>query len=503
MHDGGEHDAPTVSRPNVILAVLCFSQLLLAIDVTIVAVANPSIEKGLGFSAGTLQWTLTAYALTYGGFLLLGGRMTDLYGRRRLFMIGIAGFTAASLFAAAAQSPVHLIAARAAQGTFAAIISPCTLSILATTFAEGQRRQRAYGIWAATGSVGGAIGFLLGGLLTSAFGWRSIFLINGPVGVAAVICAAIWLPLDRRERGHVTLDLPGAVTVTAGSGLVIFGVGQAEGHGWSSPAALGPIIAGLTLVGVFAMVEARSQHPLLPARVLKRRNALANIPLTFLAVLSNATIFLASLYLQHIFGYSAGLAGAAVLGLPIGFGIGVNVGSRLVDHLGVRRQSVIGFLVIAASILWLARTPTHASFISTFLPGITGIGLGLGLALIPMITTVTTGVPPDDQGIVAGVYGMSQQMGGAIGLAVIASVAASGAATAAGEVVRSISEEAHAIRVAFTVTFGAALLAVVLAAITLPRWLAPAPHDALLPLTGVPETHALVDAVADDHAELG
>jgi EmrB/QacA subfamily drug resistance transporter len=450
-----------------------------------------------------LQWTLTAYALTYGGFLLLGGRMTDLYGRRRLFMIGIAGFTAASLFAAAAQSPVHLIAARAAQGTFAAIISPCTLSILATTFAEGQRRQRAYGIWAATGSVGGAIGFLLGGLLTSAFGWRSIFLINGPVGVAAVICAAIWLPLDRRERGHVTLDLPGAVTVTAGSGLVIFGVGQAEGHGWSSPAALGPIIAGLTLVGVFAMVEARSQHPLLPARVLKRRNALANIPLTFLAVLSNATIFLASLYLQHIFGYSAGLAGAAVLGLPIGFGIGVNVGSRLVDHLGVRRQSVIGFLVIAASILWLARTPTHASFISTFLPGITGIGLGLGLALIPMITTVTTGVPPDDQGIVAGVYGMSQQMGGAIGLAVIASVAASGAATAAGEVVRSISEEAHAIRVAFTVTFGAALLAVVLAAITLPRWLAPAPHDALLPLTGVPETHALVDAVADDHAELG
>jgi MFS family permease len=192
-----------------------------------------------------------------------------------------------------------------------------------------------------------------------------------------------------------------------------------------------------------------------------------------------------------------------VLGLPIGFGIGVNVGSRLVDHLGVRRQSVIGFLVIAASILWLARTPTHASFISTFLPGITGIGLGLGLALIPMITTVTTGVPPDDQGIVAGVYGMSQQMGGAIGLAVIASVAASGAATAAGEVVRSISEEAHAIRVAFTVTFGAALLAVVLAAITLPRWLAPAPHDALLPLTGVPETHALVDAVADDHAELG
>lgn len=441
--------AAPARHANAILAVLCFSQLLLAVDVTIVAVANPSIETGLGFTGGSLQWTLTAYALTYGGFLLLGGRMADLFGRRRLFVVGTLGFTVASLAAAAAQTPGQLIAARAGQGLFAALISPCTLSILASTFPEGRLRQRAYGIWAATGSLGGMIGFLLGGVLTSAFGWRSIFVINGPIGFAAVICAMVWLPLDADRRDRQRLDLPGAVSVTVGSALVILGVGQAESHGWASVGSAAPLVGGIAVLGAFAVIEARAPLPLLPARVLRRRGSFAMVPLTVMAVLSNAVIYLSALYLQHVFGFSAGESGAAVLGLPVGFGIGVNLGSRFVDAVGVRRQAVVGFVVMTVSTAWIARTPDGASFVTTFLPGITGIGLGMGLALIPLITTVTSGVAERDQGVVAGVYGMTQQMGGSIGLALLAGVAATGGShDATGEVVRTVAEEAHAIRLA-------------------------------------------------------
>jgi EmrB/QacA subfamily drug resistance transporter len=462
--------AVRVRHPNAILAVLCFSQLLLAVDVTIVAVANPSIETGLGFTGGSLQWTLTAYALTYGGFLLLGGRMADLFGRRRLFVIGTVGFTVASLAAAAAQSPVQLIAARAGQGLFAAVISPCTLSILASTFAEGRLRQRAYGIWAATGSLGGMIGFLLGGVLTSAFGWRSIFVINGPIGLAAVVCALVWLPGDTEVRERQRLDVPGAVTVTAGSALAILGVGQAESHGWGSAVSYLPIVGGVAILLAFAVIETRSPRPLLPGRVLRRRGALANVPLTLMAVISNAVIYLSALYLQHVFGYSAGQSGAAVLGLPVGFGIGVNAGSRLVDRVGGRRQAVVGFVIMVLATAWVARTPDDAAFVTTFLPGITGIGLGMGLALIPLITTVTSGVAEGDQGIVAGVYGMSQQMGGSVGLAVLAGVAAAGGTPdAAGEIVRTVAQEAHALREALAWSVAVAAAGAVTAALVMPR----------------------------------
>jgi EmrB/QacA subfamily drug resistance transporter len=465
----GTSGAVRVRHPNAILAVLCSSQLLLAVDVTIVAVANPSIGDNLGFTGGSLQWTLTAYALTFGGFLLLGGRMADLFGRRRLFVLGTLGFTVASLAAAAAQSPVQLIAARAAQGLFAALISPCTLSILASTFAEGRLRERAYGIWAATGSLGGMIGFLLGGVLTSAFGWRSIFIINGPIGVAAVACALVWLPGDVARPGTRRLDVPGAVTVTLGSALAILGVGQAESHGWSSAASFAPLVAGIAVLGAFWLIEARTPQPLLPGRVLRRRGALANVPLTFLAVLSNAVIYLSALYLQNVFGYSAGQSGAAVLGLPVGFGIGVNLGSRFLDRIGARRQAVLGFVLMSLATAWVARTPDDAAFVTTFLPGITGIGLGMGLALIPLITMITSGVAEHDQGIVAGVYGMSQQMGGSIGLAVLAGIAAAGGtADAGGELIRTIAEEAHAIRSALAWSVAVAVAGLVAAALVVP-----------------------------------
>jgi len=418
--------------------------------------------------------------------------MADLYGRRRLFVFGIAGFTLMSLAAGASQTPAQLIAARAGQGLFAAVISPCTLSILASTFAEGRGRQRAYGIWAATGSIGGMVGFLLGGVLTSALGWRSIFFINGPIGAAAVVVALVFLPHDASAGRRQSLDLPGAVAITLGSGLVILGVGQAESAGWTSARSLAPIFVGAGLTALFVVIEGRANDPLLPARVLRRRNALSIIGLTVLAVVSNAVIYLSALYLQHVLGYGPSASGAAVLGLPVGFGIGVNVGSRLVDRLGVRHQAVIGFAAMTIALVLLARTPDDGAFASSFLPGLTVAGLGMGLCLIPLITTVTTGVVDEDQGVVAGVYGMSQQIGGAIGLAVLAGVAASGAAGAG---------EAHAIRVAILASGIIAVGGAIVCALTLPQRLYHAGHDSLLPITGVPEPVALVEAVADSEAE--
>ncbi len=469
MTEATTRDAPP-SRPTVVLTVLCLSQLLLAIDVTIVAVANPTIGHALGFADASLQWTITAYALTYGGFLLLGGRVADLFDRRRLFVTGIAGFTVASLVAATAQSPLQLIVARGAQGLCAALISPCTLSILASTFADGPLRRRAYGVWAATGSIGGAVGFLLGGLLTSGFGWRSIFVINGPVGLTSVYFAVRYLPRNSQISTRQPLDLPGAVTITIASGLMIFGVSQAQSHGWSAPVSSGSIAAGVVLAAAFFAIENRADHPLLPMRVLRRRGSVALMPLVMIAVLSNATVYLTSLFLQDVLGYSAGRSGAAILGLPAGFGIGVNISAWLVDRLGLRRQVVIGFALIAISCAWMGRTPNDASILASVIPASFGVGLGLGIILVVMITMVTSGVAQRDQGVVAGVYGTSQQLGGAVGLAVLASIAAaSGVVVANGHRVVSAADHAHAIRTAFVVSAAIAAATVVLVALTLPR----------------------------------
>ncbi|HEY2301642.1 MAG TPA: MFS transporter [Acidimicrobiales bacterium] len=432
-----------------ILTILCCSELVLAIDVTIVTIANPDIEKSLGFTAATLQWTLTAYALTFGGFLLLGGRLTDLYGRRRLFVGGMAAFTLASLGAAASASSVELVACRAAQGLAAAVIAPAALAILASTFREGRLRDRAYAIWATAGSLGGMIGFLLGGVLTSAFGWRSIFLINGPIGVVAIIGALAWLPEEEGTTGSRQLDLPGAVTVTAGVGLLIFGVSQAESAGWASPSVIGSLAGSVALIGLFLLIERHSRQPLLPLRLLRRRGAIANVSLALLGTISTAALFLSALYMQQVFAYSAGKAGAATLSLPAGYAIGANLGSRALNRIGARRLAASGFVLLAASLLWLDRIPTHGRYVTTFLPALLVLGTGLGMALVPSIVTATAGVGPDDHGVAAGLCTMSQQMGGAIGLAALATIAASGVAGVGHAVA-----ETEGIRLAYLVAMG-------------------------------------------------
>jgi EmrB/QacA subfamily drug resistance transporter len=442
-----------------VLTVLCLAELMLAIDITIVTVANPDIERSLGFTAATLQWTLTAYALTYGGFLLLGGRLADLFGGRRLFVAGMGGFVLASLGAAAADSPVELVACRAAQGLAAAVAAPAALAILATTFREGRERDRAYAIWATAGSLGAMIGFLLGGLLTSTLGWRSIFLINGPVGAVAIVGATVWLPHDTGPRRRRALDLPGALTATAGVGLLIYGVSQAQASGWAAPETAGPLVLAALLLGLFVVIEGRTPEPLLPPRLLLRRGSVANLALAVLGTVSTAALFLSSLYMQQVFGYGAGTAGAATLSLPVGYGVGANLGSRAITRLGSRRVAVAGFVLLAAGLLWLARIPTHGSYASTFLPGLLVLGAGLGMAQVPCFVTANAGVGHEDHGAAAGLSTMAQQMGGAVGLAVLATVAAS-AAPGTGLLP---GEEATGIRVALLVAVGIALVGAALA----------------------------------------
>ncbi len=423
---------------------------MLAIDITIVAVANPDIERSLGFTAASLQWTLTAYALTYGGFLLLGGRLTDLFGRRRLFMAGMGGFVLASLGAAAAASPVELVACRAVQGLAGAVVAPAALAILASTFQEGRARDRAYGVWATAGSLGAMIGFLLGGVLTSTLGWRAIFVINGPVGALAIAGGMAWLPghtVVRRRRG---LDLPGALTATAGVGLVIYGVSQPQAVGWRSPEVVGTLAGAIILLGLFVTIEGRTAEPLLPLRLLLRRESISNLSLAVLGTASTAALFLGSLYMQQVFGYTAAAAGAATLSLPVGYGVGANLGSRAMVGTGSRRIAVAGFVLVGAALLWLARTPLHGSYLTTFLPGLLVLGTGLGMSQVPCFVTANAGVGPADHGTAAGLATMAQQMGGAVGLAVIATVAASGAAGAGA----GVGAEAAGIRVAFVVTAG-------------------------------------------------
>jgi EmrB/QacA subfamily drug resistance transporter len=448
------------TRLTVLLIVLCSAQLILAVDVTVVNVANATIERALHFNAGNLQWTITAYALTFGGFLLLGGRMADLFGRRRLFIAGLVGFAITSLGAGSSQNTVELIGCRAAQGFCAAIVSPAVLSLLAATFPEGRARQRAYGMWATAGSLGGLVGFLFGGIITSALGWRWIFFVNGPIAILAITGAVLTIPkhlapVERRPR----LDIPGAVTVTAGLALVIFSLGEAQSTSWSST----PTIIGLTLAPLFILafvvIEHRTAEPLLPFALLRRRAAVGNLLSVLQQSVGASTAFLAPLLMQQVWGFSAGRAGAATLPLPIGFGIGARLSSRLVPRVGEKRLVSVGFALAACGCFLLSRVPTHGDYFTTLMPALALRSFGQGLVVVPVVLIVTSGVDRKDQGIAAGLFNMSQQLGGAIGLAVIATIAA--AATSPGP--NHLAGEAHGIRVAFLVALGIAAVGATLA----------------------------------------
>jgi EmrB/QacA subfamily drug resistance transporter len=460
-----EFEQPASPRfGGLLLAIMCSAQLVLAIDINVVNIANASIERALHFNSGNLQWTITAYALTFGGFLLLGGRMADLYGRRRLFMLGVIGFAVTSLCAGSSQNTAELIASRAAQGLCAAVVSPTVLSLLAASFPEGRARQRAYGMWATTGSLGGLVGLLCGGVITSLLGWRWIFFINVPVAALAVTGAALVLPRQLPEtEPRRRLDVPGAVTVTLGLGLVIYGLGEAQSSSWTATPTVVALAAAPLLLIVFYLLERRTREPLLPLLLLRRRGAVANALAIFQQSAGATTGFLAPLFMQQVWGFSALRAGASTLPLPLGFGIGARVASRVVGRLGTRRVILTGFCLIAVGTAWLTQVPQHQSYFSSMAFPLLVRSLGQGLVIVPIALSATAGVRREDHGIAAGLFNMSQQLGGAIGLAAIATVAAAATRSAGG----GVAGETHGIHLALLVTLCLPLIAATISLLAL------------------------------------
>ncbi len=412
---------------TAVLTLLCVAQFMVVLDVSIVNVALPSIRHALGFSQTALQWVVNAYALTFAGFLLLGGRLGDLFGRRRLFVIGLSAFTGSSLLCGVAPQEGVLIGARAVQGLSAALLSPATLSLLTTTFPEGPQRTRAMGAWSAMAAAGGVAGALISGIVTNYVSWRWIFFINVPIGLLALVAARTVLAADDRRRERHRLDLLGALLGTSGLVLLVYGISQTATHGWGSPRVLIPIAAGvLALCAFVIIIEWRvATEPLLPLGLFKIRSlSAANAAVLLVTSSMFATWFFMTLYLQNVLGYDALKAGLAFLPSGLAVIIGTQVSSHLIGRVGTRVLLLVAPLMIAAGLLWFAHLPGRGSYAVHVLGPSVVTMLGFGMAFVPLTMSAVAGVPPDQAGIASGVFQTSRQVGGAIGLAALATIAA-------------------------------------------------------------------------------
>jgi EmrB/QacA subfamily drug resistance transporter len=401
------------------------TQFVIVIDASIVNVALPSIGRHLHFSRDDLSWVVNAYTLTFGGFLLLGGRMADLLGRRRMFMLGLVLFSLASLGGGLAQSEGWLITARAIQGLGAAIVSPAALSILTNTFSEGAERNRALGIWGAVAGAGGAVGVLLGGILTSGLSWRWVLFVNVPIGIAAATFAPRLLPESRSGDEAQTFDIPGAVTVTAGLALLVYGVVQAVNDGWGSTATLLRLAGAAVLLVAFLVIELRQRHPIMPFSIFRLRTLRgANIVGLLIGMALFSMFFFISLYLQDVLHYSAIKTGISYLPLAVGIIVSAGGASVLVTRLGFKPTLIAGLVLIAAGLLWFSRVHTPGgSYLSDVLGPSLLAAFGLGFAFVPVTIAAVTGIEPDEAGLASGLINTSQQVGGALGLAILATVA--------------------------------------------------------------------------------
>ena len=415
----------TPRAKNLALLLLAMTQFVIVIDASIVNVALPSIGRHLHFSRDDLSWVVNAYTLTFGGFLLLGGRMADLLGRRRMFMLGLVLFSLASLGGGLAQSEGWLITARAIQGLGAAIVSPAALSILTNTFSEGAERNRALGIWGAVAGAGGAVGVLLGGILTSGLSWRWVLFVNVPIGIAAATFAPRLLPESRSGDEAQTFDIPGAVTVTAGLALLVYGVVQAVNDGWGSTATLLRLAGAAVLLVAFLVIELRQRHPIMPFSIFRLRTLRgANIVGLLIGMALFSMFFFISLYLQDVLHYSAIKTGISYLPLAVGIIVSAGGASVLVTRLGFKPTLIAGLVLIAAGLLWFSRVHTPGgSYLSDVLGPSLLAAFGLGFALVPVTIAAVTGIEPDEAGLASGLINTSQQVGGALGLAILATVA--------------------------------------------------------------------------------
>src|SRR6184192_3688550 len=406
------------------LAVIVAAQFMVVLDIAIVNVALPSIKTDLHFSETSLQWVITAYSIFFGGVLLLGGRLADLLGRRRLFMIGLALFTVSSLLDGLAWSEGSLIGFRALQGLGAALLSPAALSILTTTFREGRERNLALGIWGAASGSGGAAGVLLGGALTSALSWSWIFFINVPVGVLVIGLTPWLLRESRAELGHRHFDFAGAASITGGLMLLVYAMTRATQHGWTTAETIGLLAASVALVVAFVVIELRSKAPLLPMRIFRLRTLTAsNVSGLLLAAAVFSQFFLLTLYMQQVLHYSALKTGVAYVALTlsvIGFS---GVSQALVTRVGIRPVLTTGLVLSAGGLVLYAQLPVHGHYFWDLFPAFMLSGIGLALAFVPMSIGALTGVKEAEAGVASGLINTSQQIGGAIGVAVATTIA--------------------------------------------------------------------------------
>jgi EmrB/QacA subfamily drug resistance transporter len=421
------------TRRRYTLVLCCLAQFMVILDVSIVNVALPSIQRDLGFSDIDLQWIVSAYTLTFAGFLLLGGRAADLLGQRRVFIAGLLLFGLASLAGGLADAQGPLIAARAVQGLGGAVVAPVTLSILTTTFAEGAERNRALAAWGAMGAAGGAAGALVGGLLTEYIGWQAILYVNVPIalgialGARRVIPAALDAPRVRQRH----YDLLGALTVTAGLVLVTFAIVRTDVNGWGSAVTLATMAAGLALLGVFVAIEARSRWPLVPLDIFATRSVTAsNIVVFFMGSAVFAMWYFVSRYLQQVLGYSAVEAGLAFLPMTFAIAVASTIAGRLASRIGAGRVLAGGMTLIALGMLGFSFVSADGSFVGDVLgPGVV-TAFGLGFSFVPVTIAATAGVERPRAGLASGLVNTSRQFGGSVGLAVLATVATSAATSA-------------------------------------------------------------------------
>ena len=407
------------------LVLLCAVQFLDIVDAAIVNVALPSIQHSLGFSQQNLQWVASGYILTYGGFLLLGGRLGDLLGRRRLLLTGLAVFALSSLTAGLANSAGLLVRARLVQGIGAALMAPAALSALTTSFQEGKDRNTALGVWGAISGMAAAAGVFFGGVLSAGPGWRWVFFVNPPICVLVVAGALSLLANDRKDIAKgTTFDSQGAVLVTGGTLLLVYGLVRAPVVGWASAETILTFVGAAVLLAAFALNELRSRNPLVPLAILRVKGLVA-ADLTQLIAFTGffSLFFYATLYMQEVLHYSPLEAGLAYLPVTAGFAVAGGVTSQLVTRVGTRPLAVAGCLVAAAGIYYVSRVPLHGSYVSDLLPGFVVMALGAGSVFVSVTAAANAGVPPDKAGLAAGLLNSSQQVGSALGLAILSAVA--------------------------------------------------------------------------------
>ena len=460
------------AEPNrwLVLVIVCVAQFMVVLDATVVNVALPSIQVALNFSSADLQWIVNAYTLFFGGFLLLGGRASDLLGRQRLFIAGVVIFTAASAINGIADSSTVLIAGRALQGFGGALVSPAALSIVTTTFEEGADRTKALGVWSAIAAGGAAFGLVIGGALTEWLSWRWCFFVNLPIGIIATLLALRFVPNTRAADRPATYDVAGATTVTGGLLVLVFAIVKAPAYGWLDPKTIGLLVVAVVLLVAFVQIERHSRAPLIRLGIFRLRSLTgSNGTMLFVAAGLFAMFYFASLYLQQILGYKPLEAGLAFVPFALGIIVGAGLSQALIQRIGVRAVTYIGLTMGTIGLLYFARLPDHGTYVHDVLPTIVIVSIGMGLTFVPCTLLATTNVAASDAGLASGLLNTSQQIGGALGLAILASLATSKTnkilADAARPVTRAVHE--HATVSGYHVAFAVGALMLVAGGIVL------------------------------------